>query len=168
MGIPAAWHQSNQPIRMKSVKLCLMIGSVFLFGLPSPSKSAPTDLFLLDVSFSWRWIVKSVLDYHKPSWTIINHKPHQDLFYHGAGGIGLGLAGGLLTAGVSYPPLLQIQNTTIYYCSPHFHINLIFSQHVWTEGGGSPGTRCKEGEDQNHCKRCQLKGWVALSTFTPT
>ena len=145
---------------MKSVKLCLMIGSVFLLGLPSPSKSAPTDLFLLEASFTWRWIVKSVLDYHKPSWTIINHKPHQDLFYHGAGGIhhcgihcsihcsihcgihykphqdlfyhgaggiGLGLAGGLLTAGVSYPPLLQIQNTTIYYCCSSFSRQLDLS-----------------------------------------
>ena len=75
---------------MKSAKFSLVIGSVLLLGLTPPSSSAPTDLFLLDVSFSSNVDALNFL--------------HQDLLYHGAGGIGLGLAGGLLTAGVGIAP----------------------------------------------------------------
>ena len=75
---------------MKSATLSLVIGSVLLLGLTPPSSSAPTDLFLLDVSFSSNVDALNFL--------------HQDLLYHGAGGIGLGLAGGLLTAGVGIAP----------------------------------------------------------------
>ena len=77
---------------MKSAKFSLVIGSVLLLllGLTPPSSSAPTDLFLLDVSFSSNVDALNFL--------------HQDLLYHGVGGIGLGLAGGLLTAGVGIAP----------------------------------------------------------------
>ena len=78
---------------MKSAKFSLVIGSVLLLGLTPPSSSAPTDLFLLDVSFS---SYKMYID-------IFNFL-YQDLLYHGVGGIGLGLAGGLLTAGVGIAP----------------------------------------------------------------
>ena len=75
---------------MKSATFSLVIGSVLLLGLTPPSSSAPTDLFLLDVSFSSNVDALNFL--------------HQDLLYHGVGGIGLGLAGGLLTAGVGIAP----------------------------------------------------------------
>ena len=39
---------------------------------------------------------------------IILYDNYQDLLYHGLGGIGLGLAGGALTAGVSPLPFLLI------------------------------------------------------------
>ena len=44
--------------------------------------------------------------------------------------------------------------------------NLIYSQNVWMQGGSCSGTGRQEGEDQQHCKRCQLKGFLIQKQFS--
>ena len=92
---------------MKSFALSLIIGSVLLLGLPPPSLSAPTDLFFLDVRKTqrvWTFCHNGFSSRGQAS----KYYNYQDLLYHGLGGIGLGLAGGALTAGVSPLPFLLI------------------------------------------------------------